>query len=250
MTVNVPLTKHEIAIVDDCDADLLTFRWHSTNGYAARNVTVDGVTARIFLHRAIMERLIDRPLNKGEYVDHINRNTLDNTRANLRVATPKQNMANSKSRNKTGLPKGVISVGNEKYRAQISSGGKIVLLGLYCTAYDASLAYDKAAFELHGEFAYLNNPDVTDYSHVESLKHQPRNMEIDALTARAQTDNVSEQSIIDRFVTDSGTAMKLARFLGTSRWSACMILQKRGYTFTRTGTGGYWTRATETEATE
>lgn len=58
-------------------------------GYA--QTTFNGIT--VFLHRFILN------LCKGDkrWVDHKNRNKLDNSRKNLRVCTPSQNHANKKS---------------------------------------------------------------------------------------------------------------------------------------------------------
>jgi len=43
-----------------------------------------------------------------------------------------------------------------RYRAQITLNNKRINLGTYATAKEAAIARDKAARELHGEFAILN----------------------------------------------------------------------------------------------
>jgi|SRR6185436_7585055 len=97
-TVLVPLMGHgqcikEYAIIDSSDADKLgNYRWsifdnHGTC-YAVRR---DGKTrARIFMHREIL----GLPRGKSPEIDHINRNGLDNRRANLRIVTTAQNQQN------------------------------------------------------------------------------------------------------------------------------------------------------------
>ena len=42
------------------------------------------------VHRVVMERMIGRPLRKGEHVHHINGTKTDNRRTNLKKVTPKE----------------------------------------------------------------------------------------------------------------------------------------------------------------
>lgn len=80
------------ALVSECDAErVLKFVWClNDNGYAWRN----SATARpkhIYLHRFLM----DCQPGDGMYVDHINRDRLDNRRTNLRIVTPAQSRQNT-----------------------------------------------------------------------------------------------------------------------------------------------------------
>lgn len=98
----------------------------------------------------------------GEYTDHINRNRLDNRRCNLRKCTLSQNMQNRVvlPNNKAGF-KGVHWCGpDKKWQAQIYVGKKRHYLGKYKDKHDAARAYNKAALELHGEFACINKVDT------------------------------------------------------------------------------------------
>ena len=91
-------------------------------------------------------------------VDHIDGNTRDNTRANLRVCTQHQNTMNSRKTagNSTGY-KGVTLVKcYNKYKAQLTFNGKNIQSHLFKTAEAAAKWYDEKARELFGEFADTN----------------------------------------------------------------------------------------------
>ena len=91
-------------------------------------------------------------------VDHIDGNTLNNQKSNLRICTIGENARNrgKQSNNKSSL-KGVVHVvGTQRFRARITIKGKIIHLGCYGSVREASKAYDAAAEKYHGEFARLN----------------------------------------------------------------------------------------------
>ena len=106
---------------------------------------------------------------KGMQVDHINGNTLDNRKENLRVCTRSQNMMNrgKQNNNKSGY-KGVSYMKKKDpnyeypkpWRAQIKcpTNQKVIHLGCYKYPEQAARAYDKKAIELFGEYAQLNFP--------------------------------------------------------------------------------------------
>lgn len=101
------------------------------------------------LHRLIM----DNPVN---VVDHINGNTLDNRRSNLRLCSQANNSANrNKSYKNTSGYKGVSKARN-KWAAKITKDYKVYHIGNYTTPELAALAYNKRAVELFGQFAKLN----------------------------------------------------------------------------------------------
>lgn len=96
--------------------------------------------------------------NKGGNIDHINHDTLDNRRENLRPCTVSQNGANQGVRvNNTSGFKGVsLFKRDQVWQAYINMFGKRRHLGYYATPIEAALAYDRAALEYHGEFAMTN----------------------------------------------------------------------------------------------
>ena len=85
-------------------------------------------------------------------IDHKNTKRDDNRWSNLRVATHKQNCANSPGK-KRSLPKGVYLTPRNKYQASIQIDGKPMYLGQFDTPEAASDAYFRAAVAAHGEFA-------------------------------------------------------------------------------------------------
>lgn len=94
---------------------------------------------------------------KGDgFIDHIDRNGLNNTRKNLRRATTEQNNYNvaPTTRNTSGY-KGVYPYRN-KFVACIRKSGKLIHGGSFKTAELAALKYNELALKHFGEFAYLN----------------------------------------------------------------------------------------------
>ena len=127
--------------------------WHSSpkpNGYTKfKAASKAGV---IWLHRFLM----DAP--DSVMVDHRDRDTRNNRRANLRFCTNRQNSANQGIRrtNSSGF-KGVSPVGH-KFRAYGRVDRKQFNLGLFEDPVAAALVRDDWARRTHGEFASLNFP--------------------------------------------------------------------------------------------
>ncbi len=149
-TLLIPLSNGATSIISGIDRDLYAHKWQTANGYASRPVK----RKAHYMHRIIMERMIDRALEKSEYVDHIDRDILNNQRSNLRIASASQNIVNSKvnKRSQTKL-KGVQFKPNlGKWRARIAGEH----LGYFDNPNDAARAYNEAAIRLFGAFAQLN----------------------------------------------------------------------------------------------
>lgn len=94
------------------------------------------------------------------HIDHIDGNKANNRISNLRICTHNQNQHNQGIRktNKSGF-KGVSWMKSvNKWQAQICSNSKVKHLGFYSSPEDAAKAYDLAAIEIHGEFAWTNFP--------------------------------------------------------------------------------------------
>lgn len=164
-TVEIPLTQGQVTVVDAMDGDLLELSWHAdynqcTRSYYAKHTTrrVNGKQFGKKMHRVILQRMLGRSLTRSERVDHIDRNSLNNRRNNLRLATPSQNNSNSglRSNNTSGFKGVTWNRDHQRWMAYVNCDGKRRHLGYFYTALEAALAYDLAACELHGEFAVLN----------------------------------------------------------------------------------------------
>jgi len=114
---------------------------------------------QIYLHRLITNT------PKGMDTDHINQDTLDNRKNNLRICNHKENLRNqSKQRSNTTGLKGVCwHKKNKKYVAQISVNNKKIYLGYFLNRFDAGRAYDKAALLYHKDFATFNFQNSESY---------------------------------------------------------------------------------------
>lgn len=136
----IKLTQGKRAIVDDDLFDILnSFKWHAfeCNGrfYARKRVRCfDGKYKMAFLHHYV----IGYPL-KRKVSDHINGNTLDNRRENLRTVSNRENCLNRKFHRLGNLP-GIHRVKNW-WVPRIRIGEKRISLGCYKTPAEASKVY-------------------------------------------------------------------------------------------------------------
>jgi hypothetical protein len=88
------------------------------------------------------------------YVDHINKNGLDNRKENLRICTNYQNLWNSKLyKSNTSGYKGVYWCKHyNKWHTRIKVCGKQKHIGYFKDIIEAKEAYIKAAKQYFGEF--------------------------------------------------------------------------------------------------
>lgn len=112
-----------------------------------------------YLHREIMSA------QKGFQIDHINMNTLDNRKSNLRVATMSQNRANQV---KSSYPKGTSSQYkgvlydkvNKNWLCRVDYKNEERYNARFSNEHSAALAYNYHAERVFGEFARLNKVSV------------------------------------------------------------------------------------------
>ena len=146
-------------MIDDDNEWLMDYSWHvSGSGYAIHYVNKQDeqfwqqpVKTAIYMHRVVTG------LARGDkrVADHINHNKLDNRRDNLRICSAKENLRNQESQRKF---KGVFYLKGRKkcWQALIVVDGVRHYLGNFYSEEEAARAYNAAAIELFGEFAYLN----------------------------------------------------------------------------------------------
>ena len=154
----IPLTQEQFAIVDNEDfGELSKFKWYahktSYGGYRAVRMTPRPNHRTILMHWQIMNT------PKGMEVDHVNHNTLDNRKTNLRICTRAENQHNRRLQKGTSKYKGVYwNKRDKKWVAQIKLEGKQIYLGYFDSEIEAAKCYDINAIKYFGEFAKLNFP--------------------------------------------------------------------------------------------
>ena len=138
---SIPLSRGKVALVDDVDLPkVLGYGWYANHSndnrfYAVATKRIGGVPKTLRMHRVIMSC----PPNM--HVDHINGDTLDNRRSNLRICTVAENMRNrTKPKYVSLLPK------SERWQVRVSA--------VFDTEKEAVAVYRRAIKALHGEFAH------------------------------------------------------------------------------------------------
>lgn len=159
----IPLTQGLYALVDDADFEWLNqWKWFALKGtgnntfYAVHWDCSSKPKVLVRMHTVLLERKLGRSLL--DEVDHEDNNGLNNQKCNLREATASENSCHRglRSDNTSGF-KGVSWINREqKWYAQISIKGKYYSLGYFDDPREAARAYDRAAVDLHGEFAKTN----------------------------------------------------------------------------------------------
>lgn len=134
----IPLTKGKFALVDDADYEWLsTFNWHVSNsGYAYRYLPRNG--CKMPRKRSMQEMLLPRV--DGKFIDHINRDRLDNRRLNLRLVTRSENNRNRISMSNSGILGVCRNAGSSSWVAQASFDGRNHYIGSFKTIEEAAKA--------------------------------------------------------------------------------------------------------------
>ena len=159
----IPLTQGYVTKVDDEDYEWLTeWKWYAGTRAGEKNKKVRVVRSINFSNKIVqvqMPREIMRA-RSHEIVDHINGDTMDNQKNNLRLCSLYQNSLNRglNRNNKTGYKCVTFrpSKKTNQYASYIRLNKKLVHLGFFDTAEKAARAYNEAAKKNFGEFAKLN----------------------------------------------------------------------------------------------
>lgn len=130
-------------LYDEKDGDLIRqYKWSVEKGYARAN--------HIYMHRLILG-VTDPKIE----VDHIDHNTLNNQRSNLRLCSHSENQRNRDKIKGAVRFKGV-SRHYGKYRARITCNNKEIYLGSFRSEKTAAKVYDRFSRKLHKEFGVMN----------------------------------------------------------------------------------------------
>lgn len=155
----IPLSQGKVALVDDEDFEYLNqWKWHCTSSkhsYAKRSDYK--LNKDFYMHREIL-----KCSGVNINVDHVDRNTLNNQKENLRFCDQSQNNGNQlrDSKNKTSQYKGVCYSPRKGYKkfwlVQIQRKGLPTITKRLSTEKEAAKMYNQLAIKYFGEFANLN----------------------------------------------------------------------------------------------
>lgn len=167
--------KYEYTMIDDEDYDFLSqFGWFTTKHHNGGCYVAGRVYGKkVILHRFIMKA------ERGQMLDHIDRNPMNNQKSNLRFCTPSQNAINRTPwRRGTSKYMGVYKCVNKdswkkldgnityyesyRWRMEIKTpNGRISKKFPFTSEGEMQAAkyYDELAKIHHGEFAALNFPE-------------------------------------------------------------------------------------------
>lgn len=157
-TIEIPY-KNEVHIctVSDQDLDLVEgYRWRVDQHRYALATVYDENRKR--LPNLRMHRLIVGAPS-GYVVDHIDGNTLNNQRDNLRICSQSDNLGNSRKKDKKASSqyKGLYwDKKHKKWRVRVTYKKKTIHVGLFKDELEAARAYNTKAIEVFKEYAALN----------------------------------------------------------------------------------------------
>ena len=145
----IPLTKDYYTLVDDADYDILSqYKWRILTGkgsfvYACRSGDEPGDC--VLMHREVNET------PDGLHTDHINHNTLDNRRHNLRTVIHRENCQNKKASHSSRYTGVSWSKRDKRWTASIKINYKTRHLGNFKKDDEvlAAIAYMDAVKDLY-----------------------------------------------------------------------------------------------------
>ena len=125
------------------------FYWENHHGYAIARKCESDCQEYIYMHRLLIQA------DNNCIVDHIDRNRLNNTKNNLRIANTFDNARNASiaKNNTSGFTGVTFNIRDDNWVAQITVNYKNIRLGAFVDKTDAIRARLKAEKEYFGEFA-------------------------------------------------------------------------------------------------
>lgn len=145
-------------LIDLEDYDVVKkYTWHNSKGYLIAHVYKNNKRTTIRMHRLILN--IDNQYLSNQIVDHINHDTFDNRKSNLRIVNSSKNQMNRViSKNNTSGCNGVkYHKATQKWIAQITINNQRITLGLYENKTDAITARHLAEEKYYGDYSYQNS---------------------------------------------------------------------------------------------
>jgi phage-related protein len=186
----IPLSRGLFAKVNDEDfEDLSKFNWtiktskKERSFYAKRSILKGKSTES--MHRRIMKA------KKGDEVDHVDHDGLNNQKSNLRICNHYENMRNRRSQKSSTNKYIGVTEYRGKFLARIWHQDKTITIGLYEDIIEAAEARDLEALRLRGQFAKLNftkgfRPVGNDKVKVFTLKDDPNKEVNDSADLKSQ----------------------------------------------------------------
>jgi len=153
----IPLTQGKVALVDDEDFEALSaYKWQTERRFDGSWCAVRVGRWDRGRHKVYMPRQIMCP-PPGVVVIHVDGDYLNNRRSNLRLCTYSEIRQRASSELHSSRYKGVSRhKGSRAWQAAIMKERKCYHLGYFDDERQAAEAYNAAARDLYGEFAYQN----------------------------------------------------------------------------------------------
>lgn len=141
-------------LIDTSDySDISRYTWTDRSGYAV--AYIDGILT--YMHTYLLKT------PSGKIIDHINHNTSDNRRCNLRIISQRQNTMNcSLSKNNSSGHTGVSYLKScNKWRAYITVNRKQISLGSYDDVNQAAEARRKAEEKYFEQYSFEESKKIS-----------------------------------------------------------------------------------------
>ena len=144
-------------LFDEKDKHLISqYKWRirrpadKYGNYYVQGYKIGDTKKILYMHRILMSA------EKGQIIDHINGNGLDNRTENLRFTTLLVNSINRRKITKASSIYRGVSKAKDKWVATIGIGGKKIRLGRFKTQENAAIKYNEWALMMWGCFANFN----------------------------------------------------------------------------------------------